>query len=112
MPRATEEHRASTAALARSLLAEALGVHPMRYPAALAQDRRRRWTPHRIVQTVEYFMQHEGHFPTYTEWKHPTRWDLPALDTIRRYWGSCEALHHAVRLRQSQRDALGTADKV
>ena len=38
--------------------------------------------------------------PSYTEWKHTRRWGLPAFDTLRRYWGSCEEVGYVVRLRQ------------
>ena len=108
MARLTEEALAATRGLARSLLAEALGAHPTtRMPEpVLGRDRRRRWTPHLIIQAVDAFVQREGHFPVYEEWKHAQRWGLPAFDTIRRYWGSCTELVYAVRLRQTLRRAL------
>ena len=108
MPSATKERSAATTVLARSLLAEALGVHqaPRTCESALARDSRRRWTPDLIIQAIEAFVLQEGRFPVYEEWKHAKRWGLPVLDTIRRYWGSCAELHQAVRLRQTLRRAL------
>ena len=59
-----------------------------------------------ILQATEAFMQREGHFPAYLHWKQAKRWELPAFDTVRRYWGSTAGLYQAIieqrrRLRQS-----------
>ena len=113
MPRLTEEALAATRTLARSLLAEALGLSPTSVPSepAIANDRRRQWGPQTIVQAAEAFLQREGHFPAYGHWKQAKRWGLPAFDTVRRHWGSCAELHQAVRLRQRLRQALTTSDE-
>ena len=99
---ATGEALTETMGLARSLLAEALGLSPATLlpEPARANDRRRRWGPQTIVQAVEAFVAREGRLPCHPEWKHARRWGLPALDTVRRYWGSCAELHQTVMRRR------------
>ena len=109
MPRMTDEALAAIRVLAQSLLAEALGLSPTDRPPALpvlANDSRQRWTRDTILQTVERFLDHAQRLPSYDEWMHAGRWGLPAVDTLRRHWGSRAALHEAVHLRQRLRQAL------
>ena len=60
MPQATKDALAATRALARSLLAEALGVPPTtRMPESVrASNSRRRWGPQAIIQAVEAGLAH------------------------------------------------------
>ena len=113
MPRLTEEALATTRGLARSLLADALGLSPTVLPLepTMTRDSRRRWGPQTIVQAVEAFVHREGRVPSYTEWKHAGRWGLPAVDTVRRYCGSCAALYQAVHVRRRQRAALAISEE-
>ena len=108
MPQANKDALAATRALARSLLAEALGVSPapLHPDLALAGDTRRQWTPALILHAAEAFLQREGHFPAYGHWKQAGRWGLPAFDTVRRYWGSTAELRQAVALRKRLQQAL------
>ena len=102
MPQATKEALAATRALARSLLAEALGVPPTtRMPEpVLESNSRRRWGPQTIIQAVEAFVDRESRLPRHEDWFHAVQAGLPSLDTVRRYWGSCAELHRAVVLRR------------
>ena len=105
---ATKEHLAATTALARSLLAEALGMcpTPMTPDPERMRDSRRRWTANTISQAAEAFVEREGHFPTRDEWHHAKRWGLPAFDTVRRYWGSTAGLYQAIEQRRRLRQVL------
>ena len=114
MARLTEEALAATRGLARSLLAEALGVTP-RCPRvsvqALTHDTRRRWTQETIVDAVESFAKKHDRLPTREEWQHAKYWELPAFDTIRRYWGSRVELHQAMYLRRQLQQALARREE-
>ena len=109
MPRLTEEALAATRTLARSLLTEALGV-ALRCPTAPVQarthDARRRWTQETIADAVEAFTNTHDRLPTREEWQHAKRCGLPALDTMRRHWGSRAALHQAILQQRQLRQAL------
>ena len=109
MPRLTEEALAATRTLARSLLAEALGMSPMpgRPAQTLAHDAsRQRQTQETIADAVEVFTTKYNHLPTRNEWQHAKRWGLPAFDTVRRHYGSRAALHQAILQRRELRQAL------
>ena len=108
----SDERRAAVRLLARSLLAEALGVSPapLRPDPVLAEDTRRQWTPAMSLQATEAFLQREGHFPAYLQWKQAGRYGLPAFDTVRRYWGSTAELRQAVQRQQRLRLALSNTE--
>lgn len=98
----------ATRDLARSLLYEALyGASPERAtrPLGQGQPEGHRWQAASILAAVLGFYRREGRLPTYWEWGHARRYDLPARDTVLRHWGSKAQLVQAARTHLQNRGA-------
>ena len=90
-----------TRLLARSLLAEALGMTPApalprTAPAPLASrpstGRLAYWTRARILTVLRAFVARTGTFPTYPDWRHARAMGLPSRQTVVRQYGSLDAV--------------------
>ena len=108
MPRLTEEALAATRGLARSLLAEAVGLTPavLSPEPSVAKQGPPRWKQQTIIQAVEDFVARENRLPRYADWTQAGRWGLPSFDTVRRHCGSCAQLHQMVVQRRQLRTSL------
>lgn len=88
----------STRQLARSLLYEVLGMSTVpEMPSPPQRTNATQWTRQDIYDAVCRFIDIHGHMPGWNEWRHASRYGLPARATVQLQWGTCGALLQAVR---------------
>ena len=95
--------------LARSLLMEAL--HELcRQPAARRRTRPstghpvgrpRRWSPAQCITALDAFLAQHGRAPLWAEWRRGNQHHLPGQQTVRRIFGSTQALKDAAGVTTS-----------